>query len=97
MKRALTILLAVVAVACTKTEVAYDSTQNNEIALMPVSGGMTKAAITDGVFRTDNHIALYAYWTPSVPAGNVTTDADYNAFDKQYFNNTTDGCGNAYS
>jgi hypothetical protein len=97
MKRALTLLLAVAAVACTKTEVAYDSTQSNEIALMPVPGKITKAAITDGNFRTDNHIALYAYWTADVPAGNVVADADYDAFAKKYFDNTEFYCMNADS
>lgn len=97
MKRALTILFALAAVACAKTEVTYENTHSNEIAIIPVSGKITKAAITDGIFRTDNHIALYAYWTADVAAGNLTTDADYNDFTKQYFNNTEFYCKNATS
>lgn len=95
MKRALTILLAVTAVACTKTEVAYDNSQNNEIAIMPVSSGITKAAITNGLFRTDNHIGLFAYYTPTVEAGqDGKSVADYSVFTKRYFDNTEFYCSN---
>ena len=94
MKRTLTIILAFAAIACTKSTVELDNSHNNEITLTPVSGNITKAAISDGVFRTDNHIALYAYFTPNVQAGAVT---DYTAFNKQYFNNTEFYCMNADS
>lgn len=89
MKRALTILFALAAVACSKTDVTFDDTQSNEIALMPASGNITKAAITDGVFPTNNHIALYAYHSTQVNAasnGQTLTYTDYAKFDKQYFN-----------
>lgn len=89
MKRALTIILALAAVACSKTDVTFDDTQSNEIALVPASGNITKAAITDGVFPTNNHIALYAYHSTQVNApttGTTLTYADYAKFDKQYFN-----------
>ena len=89
MKRALTIILALAAVACSKTDVTFDDTKNNEVALVPASGNITKAAITDGVFPTNNHIALYAYHSTQVNApatGTTLTYADYAKFDKQYFN-----------
>ena len=89
MKRALTIIFALAAVACAKTEVSYDNSQNNEIALVPVSGGMTKAAVTDGVFPKNDHIGLFAYYTPEVQAGAVS---DYSQFTTQYFNDTRFHC-----
>ena len=93
MKRALTILLAVAAVACTKTEVAYDNTQIGEIAFMPISGNITKAAVTDGIFTKTNHIGLFAYYTPDVPAGaDGATVSDYTKFTKTFFNDTEFYC-----
>ena len=90
MKRALTILLALAAVACAKTEVAYDNTKSCEIALMPVSGGMTKAAILDAKFPTDNHIGLFAYYTPTISESGAV--ADYSKYDIKYFENTLFHC-----
>ena len=90
MKRALTILFALAAVACAKTEVSYDGAQSHEIALMPVSGGMTKAAILDQKFPTDNHIGLFAYYTPEV--GTAGTVADYSKYTIKYFDNTLFHC-----
>ena len=98
MKRALIILFALAAVACSKTDVTFDDTQSNEIALMPASGNITKAAITDGVFPTNNHIALYAYHSTQVNAaadGQTLTYTDYAKFDKQYFNGQEFYCKNS--
>jgi hypothetical protein len=90
MKRSLSIILAAAAIlACTKTEVNYDMAQQSEIALTPVSGVMTKAAVKDGKFPVRNHIGLYAYYTPEVEAGIV---ADYSKFATQFFNNTEFHC-----
>lgn len=90
MKRSLSIILAAAAVlACTKTESTFDVAQQSEIALTPVSGSMTKAAINNGIFPTDNHIALYGFYTSNVEAGQVT---DYSKFNIQYFNNTEFHC-----
>jgi hypothetical protein len=90
MKRSLSIILAAAAVlACTKTEQTFDASQQSEIAIMPVSGKMTKAAITDGVFPTDNHIGLYAFYTSDVNAGPVS---DYSKFSIMYFDNTEFHC-----
>ena len=84
MKKPLYILLSVATLlGCTKTDVTYDDAPAGEISLSPVAGTITKAAITDGKYPTDNHIALYAYYTPSVKAGVVS---DYSAFTKKYFN-----------
>lgn len=95
MKKALTILLALSAIACTKSEVTYDDSNIGEISFMPVSGNITKAAITDGLFRKDNHIGLFAYYTPSVSAdadgANLAT-ADYDKFTKTFFNDTEFYC-----
>ncbi len=90
MKRALTIILAAAALmACTKTEQTFDGAQQSEIALTPVSGSMTKAAITDGVFPKNDHIGLYAFYTPTVEAGTV---ADYTRFTTKFFNDTRFHC-----
>lgn len=97
MKRALIILFALAAVACSKTDVTFDDTQSTPIALVPASGNITKAAITDGVFPTNNHIALYAYHSTQVNAaadGQTLTYADYTKFDKQYFNGQEFYCKN---
>lgn len=93
MRRALTILLAVTAIACTKTEVAYDNSQIGEIAFMPVSGNITKAAVTNGIFPKTNHIGLFAYYTPTVKADADGADvADYDVFDKTFFSDTEFYC-----
>lgn len=94
MKRTLSIILAAAAVlACTKTEVNYDMAQQSEIAIMPASSGITKAAITDGVFPKTNHIGLYAFYTNTVEADQNGKDvADYAAFNKNFFNNVEFYC-----
>jgi hypothetical protein len=95
MKKALTILLALSAIACTKSEVAYNDSNIGEISFMPVSGNITKAAITDGLFRKDNHIGLFAYYTPNVSADADGTDlaiADYDKFTKTFFYDTEFYC-----
>lgn len=90
MKRSLSIILAAAAViGCAKTEVNYDSAHQSEIALTPVSGIMTKAAVTDGVFSKNDHIGLFAYYTPDVEAGTVT---DYTRFTTKFFNDTKFHC-----
>lgn len=90
MKRSLSIILAAAAViGCAKTEVNYDMAQQSEIALTPVSGIMTKAAVTDGVFSKNDHIGLFAYYTPDVEAETVT---DYTRFTTKFFNDTKFHC-----
>lgn len=67
--------------------------QQSEIAIMPASSGITKAAITDGVFPKTNHIGLYAFYTNTVEADQNGKDvADYAAFNKNFFNNVEFYC-----
>lgn len=80
MKQRIYILLALAAaVACSKTDVVYDDALTGEITVSPVSGTITKAAITGAVYPEENHIALFAYHNPAqTPMNNVT---DYSAFE----------------
>lgn len=93
MKKSLYILAALAVVACSKTETDYVSSQNDEIVVVPVASNITKAAITDGVYPEENHIALFAYHAPKVTSGTVT---DYSKFyetylyDTEYFYTGTD-------
>lgn len=89
MKRALTILFALAAVACSKTDIAFESVQGTEMTFTPISGNLTKAAVTNTIFPVDNHISLYAYYSPDVVSGQVD---DYSAFTKKYFENTEFYC-----
>lgn len=85
MKRILTILAAIAVVACSKTEVNYDSTVNGEILVAPVASTITKAAITNGVYPEENHLSLFSYHSPSVSVGTVS---DYTKFSETYLYDT---------
>lgn len=85
MKKTLYILLSIAAVlGCTKTGVEYDDAQIGEITVSPVAGGLTKAAVTDGVFPSDNHLGVFAYYSSTVNAGVVS---DYSTFSTDYLAN----------
>ena len=84
MKQRIYIILALAAaVACSKTDVVYDDAQTGEITVSPVTGTLTKAAISDGVYPESNHIALFAYHAPLFKAGAVTS-TDYARFNDTY-------------
>ena len=88
MKRILSILAAIAVVACSKTETTYDQTGDTEIVVAPVATMITRAAIADGVYPEANHIALFAFHSPYVKAGNVTNYALFNnsyLYDTEYY------------
>jgi hypothetical protein len=93
MKKALYIFAALALVACSKSEVAYDTANDGELVVVPAASNITKAAITDGIYPEENHISLFAFHAPGVPSGAVT---DYSKFietylyDTEYFYTGTD-------
>lgn len=100
MKKTIYILLSIAAaVACSKTEVAYDDALTGEISISPVAGNITKAAIDGETFPTTDHIALFAFHNPAQTATDVVSD--YVAFEQNeylndaefHYNNQTDKQG----
>lgn len=77
--------MAVAALSCSKTEVALEGAQS-EITVSPVASSITKTAITDGFYPQTNHIALFAFHAPGVPA--ATSGLDYSKFTETYLYNT---------
>lgn len=68
-------LLATIAVvvSCTKTEVAYDDVQTGEITVSPVAGSITKAAITDGIYPTNQHIGMFAFHNTDIKSSTAVS------------------------
>lgn len=97
MKKSLYILAALAIAACTKTQTNLDTTSNGELAVVPVARNITKAAITDGLYPEENHLALFAYHAPGVPANNASENpsTDYSQFVETYLYNTEYHCRKA--
>lgn len=97
MKKSLYILAALAIAACTKTQTNLDTASNGELAVVPVARNITKAAITDGLYPEENHLALFAYHAPGVPANNASENpsTDYSQFVETYLYNTEYHCRKA--
>ena len=82
MKRIVLTMMAVAALAaCSKSEVAYET--SGEIVFAPVSKNITKAAITDGIYPTQQPIAVYAAYgnvDPETPVTEANVDDFSTAF-----------------
>ena len=85
MKNILYILAVLTLVACSKSEVAYDTANEGELVVVPAACNITKAAITDGIYPEENHISLFAFHAPGISSGAVT---DYSMFVETYLYDT---------
>ena len=84
MKRIVLAITAVAALAaCTKSEVAYEAPA--EICFTPTAKNITKAAITDGVYPTQQPLAVYAAYG-NVEPETVVNDDNVSDFSTAFLN-----------